>query len=42
LILAGVLLESLGVRMGGTGGVMTVIVVALTGAVAAVTRPASA
>jgi hypothetical protein len=39
LILAGVFLERLGVRMGGAGGVITVIVVALIGAVAAVTKP---
>ncbi len=37
LILSGVLLERLGVRMGGPGGVATIIVVGLIGAVAAVT-----
>jgi hypothetical protein len=42
LILVGVFLERLGVRMGGIGGVMTIIVVALVGAVAAVTKRASA
>ena len=41
LILVGVLLEALGVRMGGAGGVMTVILVSLVGAVAAVTKRAS-
>ena len=37
LILAGVLLERLGVRMGGPGGVATIMIVALFGAAAAVT-----
>jgi hypothetical protein len=37
LILTGILLERLGVRMGGPGGVATIIVVGLIGAVAAVT-----
>jgi hypothetical protein len=41
-VIAGVLLERLGVRMGGPGGVMTVIGVTLVGAVAGVTRRASA
>jgi hypothetical protein len=41
LIVAGVFLERLGVRMGGAGGVMTVIVVTLVGAVAAITERAS-
>jgi hypothetical protein len=36
-IVAGVVLERLGVRMGGAGGVMTAIVVTLAGAIAAVT-----
>jgi hypothetical protein len=39
LIVAGVLVERLGIRMGGPGGLMTVIVVGSVGAVAAVTRP---
>jgi hypothetical protein len=41
LIVAGVFVERLGVRMGGAGGVMTVIVVTLMGAIAAVTKRAS-
>jgi hypothetical protein len=41
LIAAGVFLERLGVRMGGAGGVMTVVVVALAGAIAAVTTQAA-
>ena len=39
LVVAGVVVERLGIRMGGPGGVMTVIVVGSVGAVAAVTRP---
>jgi hypothetical protein len=38
IIVAGVLVERLAVRMGGAGGVMTVIVVTLGGAVAAASR----
>ncbi len=41
LIVAGVFLERLGVRMGGAGGVVTLIVVTLVGAVAAITQRAS-
>jgi hypothetical protein len=37
-VVAGVVVERLGIRMGGPGGVMTVIVVGALGAVAAVTR----
>jgi hypothetical protein len=39
LIVAGIVVERLGIRMGGPGGVMTVVVVGSVGAVAAVTRP---
>jgi hypothetical protein len=39
LVVAGVVVERLGIRMGGPGGVMTVIVVGSVGAAAAVTRP---
>ena len=39
LVVAGVVVERIGIRMGGPGGVMTVIVVGALGAVAAVTRP---
>jgi hypothetical protein len=42
VVVAGVLVERLGVRMGGPGGVMTVIVVALGGAIVAVGRRFSA
>jgi hypothetical protein len=39
LVLAGVVAERLGVRMGGPGGLMVVLVVTVMGAVAAVTAP---
>ena len=41
LIVAGVFLERLGVRMGGAGGVMTLLVVTLMGAAASVTKRTS-
>jgi hypothetical protein len=39
LVLAGIVAEKLGVRMGGAGGVMTLLVVTVIGAAAAVMRP---
>jgi hypothetical protein len=41
LVVAGAFLERLGVRMGGAGGVITLIVVTVVGAIAAVTERAS-
>jgi len=38
LVLAGLLVERLGVRTGGAGGIVMVIVVAAAGAISAVTR----
>ena len=39
LVVAGLVAERLGIRMGGTGGVMVVLVVTVVGAAVAVTRP---
>jgi hypothetical protein len=39
LVVAGLVVERLGVRMGGPGGVIVVLVVIVVGAAAAVTRP---
>jgi hypothetical protein len=39
LVVAGLVAERLGIRMGGTGGVIVVLVVMVVGAAAAVTRP---
>ncbi len=39
LVVAGLIAERVGIRMGGTGGVIVVLVVTVAGAAAAVTRP---
>jgi hypothetical protein len=39
LVLAGVVAERLGIRMGGPGGVLVVLVVTVVGAAAAATQP---
>ena len=38
LVVAGLIAERLGIRMGGTGGVIVVLVVTVAGVAAAVTR----
>ena len=42
LVVAGLVAERLGIRMGGAGGVIVVLVVTVVGAAAAVTRPSRA